>query len=86
MTSEKVKFQMRISPDTDRKIKTAMPLANVRSQNEFVANALRFYCSYLESQDSFSVLPPILRRSGPLCRTVKITSADCCSSWQWRWT
>lgn len=60
MTSEKVKFQMRISPDTDRKVKTAMPLANVRSQNEFVEQALRFYCDYLASQDSFSVLPPIL--------------------------
>lgn len=60
MTNEKVKFQMRISPDTDRKIKTAMPLANVRSQNEFVEQALRFYCDYLASQDSFSVLPPIL--------------------------
>lgn len=60
MTNEKVKFQMRISPDTDRKIKTAMPLANVRSQNEFVEQALRFYCDYLASQDSFSLLPPIL--------------------------
>lgn len=60
MTSEKVKFQMRISPDTGRKIKTAMPLANVRSQNEFVESTLRFYCSYLESQDSFSVRPPML--------------------------
>lgn len=60
MTNEKVKFQMRISPDTDRKIKTAMPLANVRSQNEFVEQALRFYCDYLASQDGFSVLPPIL--------------------------
>lgn len=60
MTNEKVKFQMRISPDTDRKIKTVMPLANARSQNEFVEKALCFYCDYLASQDSFSVLPPIL--------------------------
>nr|WP_326184866.1 hypothetical protein [uncultured Oscillibacter sp.] len=60
MTNEKVKFQMRIGPDTDRKIKPVMRLANVRSQNEFVEKALRFYCDYLASQDSFSVLPPIL--------------------------
>lgn len=60
MTEEKVKFLMRIDSDTDRKIKTAMPLANVRSQNEFVENALRFYCDYLASQDCFSVLPPML--------------------------
>lgn len=60
MREEKVKFQMRISPETDRKIKTAMPLANCRSQNEFVEDALRFYCDYLASQDCFSVLPPML--------------------------
>lgn len=60
MREEKIKFQMRISPETDRKIKTAMPLANCRSQNEFVEDALRFYCDYLTSQDCFSVLPPML--------------------------
>lgn len=59
MTEEKVKFQMRISRDTDRKIKAAMPLANCRSQNEFVENALRFYCDYLSSQDHGMVLQPI---------------------------
>ena len=37
-----------------------MPLSNCRSQNEFVEKALQFYCDYLTSQDSFSVLPPIL--------------------------
>ncbi len=51
---------MRIDPDTDRKIKKSMPLSNCRSQNEFVENALRFYCDYLASQDCFSVLPPAL--------------------------
>lgn len=60
MTEEKVKFLMRIDPDTDRKIKKSMPLSNCRSQNEFVESALRFYCDYLASQDCFSVLPPML--------------------------
>ncbi len=59
MTDEKVKFQMRISPDTDKKIKTAMPLAGCRSQNEFVETALRFYSDYLISQDHTAVLQPI---------------------------
>jgi hypothetical protein len=63
MTEEKVKFQMRISPETDRKIKAAMPLSNCRSQNEFVENALCFYSDYLVTQDSFSVLPPLLVKS-----------------------
>lgn len=60
MTEEKVKFLMRIDPDTDRKIKASMPLSNCRSQNEFVESALRFYCDYLASQDCFSILPPML--------------------------
>ena len=34
MADEKVKFLMRIDPDTDRKIKIAIPLANCRSQND----------------------------------------------------
>ena len=60
MADEKVKFLMRIDPDTDRKVKTAIPLANCRSQNEFVEKALQFYCDYVASQDCFSVPPPML--------------------------
>ena len=60
MADDKVKFLMRIDPDTDRKVKTAIPLANCRSQNEFVEKALQFYCDYVASQDCFSVPPPML--------------------------
>lgn len=59
MTEEKVKFMMRIDPDTDRKIKAAMPSSNCRSQNEFVEKALQFYCSYIAAQDTTKFLPPI---------------------------
>lgn len=59
MTEEKVRFQMRISPETDAKIKAAMPLENCQSQNEFVEKALRFYCDYLIAGDCTSILPPI---------------------------
>ena len=59
MTEEKVKFQMRIDPDTDRKIKAAMPRANSRSQNEFMEKAVRFYCDYLAAEDVANFLPPI---------------------------
>ena len=59
MTEEKVKFLMRIDPDTDRKVKAAMPSSNCRSQNEFVEKALQFYCSYLATQDTTTFLPPI---------------------------
>ena len=60
MAEEKVKFLMRIAPDTDRKVKAAMPLSNCKSQNEFVEKALQFYCEYLAAQDTFSALPPVL--------------------------
>ena len=60
MTEEKVKFQVRMSPDTDRKIKAAMPRANCRSQNEFMENAAQFYCDYLASEDVAEFLPPII--------------------------
>lgn len=59
MTEEKVRFQMRISPDTDRKIKAAMPLVNCRSQNEFVEQAIRFYCAYVATKDTSDFLPSI---------------------------
>lgn len=59
MAEEKVKFLMRIDPDTDRKIKAAMPNANCRSQNEFVESAVRFYCDYLAAEDVANFLPPI---------------------------
>ena len=59
MTEEKVKFQMRIDPDTDRKIKAAMPRANCRSQNEFMEKAVPFYCDYLAAEDVADFLPPI---------------------------
>ncbi len=59
MAEEKVRFQMRITPDTDRKIKAAIPLANCRSQNEFVEKALQFYCDYLTASDCTTILPPI---------------------------
>jgi len=59
IAEEKVRFQMRISPETDAKIKAAMPLENCQSQNEFVEKALRFYCDYLVAGDCTSILPPV---------------------------
>ena len=59
MAEEKVRFQMRISPKTDAKIKAAMPLENCQSQNEFVEKALRFYCDYLVAGDCTAILPPV---------------------------
>lgn len=59
MAEEKVRFQMRISPRTDQKVKAAMPLANCKSQNEFVEEALNFYCDYLSTKNFNSAIPTI---------------------------
>ena len=59
MSEERVRFQMRVLPETDAKIKAAMQLENCQSQNEFVEKAVRFYCDYLTVGDCTSILPPI---------------------------
>ena len=40
MPEERVRFQMRVLPETDAKIKAAMQLENCQSQNEFVEKAV----------------------------------------------
>ena len=57
---QKVRFQMRISEKTDQAVKAAIPLANCRSQNEFVEKALLHYCAYLQSGDVANILSPML--------------------------
>ena len=42
MSEEKTRIHTRISPDTRRKMETAMPDANCQSQDEFVEEAIRF--------------------------------------------
>ena len=60
MSEEKIRFQIRISPDTDRRIKAAMQIANCRSQNEFVEEAIRFYTGYVETGNNLDYLAPTL--------------------------
>ena len=59
MSEEKTRIHTRITADTERKIASAMPLANCQSQNEFVEKALHFYCDYLTAGDCTAILPPI---------------------------
>lgn len=59
MTEEKTRIHTRISPDTQRKMETAMPSANCRSQNEFVEKAICFYSDYVMTQEVSNFLPPI---------------------------
>ena len=73
---EKIRFQMRISPETDQRIKAAMPLANCQSQNEFVEQALLHYCGCLQAEDSANILAPEL--TAALRMTVRDSETHTC--------
>ena len=44
---EKIKFALRISPQTQELVKELMPMDNCQTQNEFIEKAIRFYAGYL---------------------------------------
>lgn len=67
---EKIRFQMRISPETDQKVKAAIPLANCQSQNEFVEQALLHYCGCLQAAEAACILAP------ELAATLRMTVRD----------
>ena len=60
MPEEKVRFQARVSSETERKMDAAMPNANCKSRNEFVERAICFYSDYIMSQEVTNFLAPIL--------------------------
>ena len=60
MPEEKVRFQARVSPETERKMELAMPNANCKSRNEFVERAICFYSDYIISKEVTNFLAPIL--------------------------
>ena len=59
MPREKVKFAMRMKPETQELVKELAAKDNCQSQNEFIEKAIQFYASYLATQDTVSFLPPI---------------------------
>ena len=59
MNETKTRIHTRITPETERKIAAALPIAPCQSQNEFVEKAIQFYSDYLTSQDNTMVLLPI---------------------------
>ena len=73
---EKIRFQMRISPKTDQKVKAAIPLANCQSQNEFVEQALLHYCGCLQAAEAASILAPEL--AAALRMTVRDSETHTC--------
>lgn len=59
MPEEKMRIHTRVSQEMEHKIEAAMVKANCQSRNEFLEQALRFYCDYLASEDAARFLPPI---------------------------
>ena len=60
MPREKIKFAMRMSPETQQLVKEMCPRDNCHSQNEFIEKAIRFYPGYVSGQDAIAYLPPAL--------------------------
>ena len=60
MAEEKIKFALRITPETQKLVKDLCPRDNCQSQNEFIDKAIRFYAGYLSAKDAVEVLPPAL--------------------------
>ena len=60
MPREKIKFALRMSPETQRLVKEMYPRDNCRTQNEFIEKAIRFYSGYVSGQDACEFLPAAL--------------------------
>jgi len=60
MAREKIKFALRIAPETQRLVKELCERDNCQSQNEFIEKAIRFYAGYVSGQEATAYLPPSL--------------------------
>ena len=60
MPREKIKFALRMSPQTQELVKELMPMDNCQTQNEFIEKAIRFYAGYLMGNAASDFLPQAL--------------------------
>lgn len=60
MPREKIKFALRIKPETQKLVRELCLRDNCQSQNEFIEKAIHFYAGYLAAQDATEFLTPIL--------------------------
>lgn len=60
MPREKVKFAMRIKPETQELVRQWYRQDNCQSQNEFIEKAIHFYVEHLAAEDSSRFLPSAL--------------------------
>ena len=59
MPREKIKFALRIMPETQQLVKDYYPLDNCQNQSEFIEKAIRFYAGYVASKNGTEFLAPI---------------------------
>lgn len=60
MPREKIKFALRMSPETQQLVREMCPRDNCRTQNEFIEKAIRFYAGYVSGQEAAAYLPAAL--------------------------
>ena len=60
MAREKIKFALRIAPETQQLVKELCERDNCQSQNEFIEKAIRFYVGYLSGNEAGEYLPQAL--------------------------
>lgn len=60
MPREKVKFAMRIKPETQELVRQWYEKDNCQSQNEFIEKAIHFYVEHLAAEESSRFLPSAL--------------------------
>ncbi len=60
MARDKIKFGLRISPETQKLVRDLYPRDNCQSQNEFIEKAIQFYAGYVSGQEAIDYLPPTL--------------------------
>ena len=60
MPREKIKFALRIMPETQQLVKDIYPLDNCQNQSEFIEKAIHFYAGYIASKNATEFLAPIL--------------------------
>lgn len=56
MPEERIKFALRIMPETQKLVKDMCPRDNCQSQNEFIEKAIKFYAGYVSTKDSTQFL------------------------------
>ena len=60
MPREKIKFALRIRPETQQLVKDIYPLDNCQNQSEFIEKAIHFYAGYVASKNGTEFLAPVL--------------------------